>query len=207
MGVQRAKPLVASAEAKYLKLTAPNIAAIAKSLSNIMAQFTFLGFTDWISHFLFYLFDVNCAFWFDSDYAICGDTLTVSLESFALLLKVKLTCDQGLCPPDTHHLWKGGRNFCLASQFTTNVGSVLSSHFSNFLLDNKAFMRYTYLYKGYDKESSGLFSSKERADGENAWRICARRTLLSRCMNNGAQFSPKVQPFPALRDIKVRFFR
>ena len=32
VGVQRAKPLVASAEAKYLKLTAPNIAAIVKYL-------------------------------------------------------------------------------------------------------------------------------------------------------------------------------
>ena len=27
----------------------------------------------------------------------------VSLGYFALLLKVKLTCDQGLCPLDTHH--------------------------------------------------------------------------------------------------------
>ena len=32
VGVQRAKPLVASAEAKYPKLTAPSIAAIAKYL-------------------------------------------------------------------------------------------------------------------------------------------------------------------------------
>ena len=32
VGVQRAKPLVASAEAKYLKLTKSSIAAIAKNL-------------------------------------------------------------------------------------------------------------------------------------------------------------------------------
>ena len=35
-----------------------------------MAQFTFYGFTKFISHISFILFDVNCAFGFVSDYAI-----------------------------------------------------------------------------------------------------------------------------------------
>ncbi len=40
VGVQRAKPLVASAEAKFLKQTAKGIVAITKSVTNQKAQFT-----------------------------------------------------------------------------------------------------------------------------------------------------------------------
>lgn len=42
---------------------------------NRMAQFTFLRFTDLISHFLFYLFGVNCAFLAVNDYAIAASLM------------------------------------------------------------------------------------------------------------------------------------
>ena len=59
-----------------------------------LAQFTFFRFTKLISHSSFYLFCVNCAFLAVTDYAYRNNALSVSLGSFALLLKVKLTCDK-----------------------------------------------------------------------------------------------------------------
>ena len=40
---------------------------------NRMAQFTFIGLRNWFLIFRLSLFDVNCAFWFNSDYAIFKD--------------------------------------------------------------------------------------------------------------------------------------
>ena len=64
-----------------------------------MAQFTFFKFTELISHVLFYLFGVNCAFLIYRYYAFAAKPFDVSSECFALLLKVKLTCDNGTLSP------------------------------------------------------------------------------------------------------------
>ena len=45
------------------------------SKENRRAQFTFFRFLKRISHVLFYLFDVNCAFLFVSNYAIATNVM------------------------------------------------------------------------------------------------------------------------------------
>ena len=45
---------------------------------NRMAQFTFLRFTDLISHFLVYLFGVNCAFLFGTDLVVATNVMLLA---------------------------------------------------------------------------------------------------------------------------------
>ena len=56
-----------------------------------------------ISNISFSIIFVNCAFLAVRYFSVAAELFAISLRCFALLLKVKLTCDQGLCPLDTHH--------------------------------------------------------------------------------------------------------
>ncbi len=56
---------------------------ISLTLENRIAQFTFYGFTNFVYHFSFYLFDVNCAFLAVTDLRYCGKFYAVSLGNFA----------------------------------------------------------------------------------------------------------------------------
>ena len=69
-----------------------------------LAQFTLLALRNLISHSPFYLFSCELRLFICYWLRYCGNVLAVSLGSFALLLKVKLTCDNGApCPLDPCH--------------------------------------------------------------------------------------------------------
>ena len=64
-----------------------------------MAQFTFFRFTELISHVLFYLFDVNCAFLAVTNFAFATKPFDVSLEYFALCGERPRSLPSGHPPP------------------------------------------------------------------------------------------------------------
>ena len=64
-----------------------------------MAQFTFYGFTKFISHISFTIIRVNCAFGFVSDYVIVTDIML-----FVYGVSLSAESDEGRCPLNPHHL-------------------------------------------------------------------------------------------------------